>query len=150
MINVETSIIINRPIEEVFAFLTDARNSPQWDSGLVDIRQTPQSPVGVGTRITEVRKFLGRKMETTSEVVEYEPSTKYIRKGTGGPFPVTGSFTFEPMAEGTKVIWTFEMKPGGFFALAEPLVARSLKRGLEGSLGKVKDLLESRAVGISS
>ena len=149
MINVETSSIINRPIEEVFAFLTDARNSPQWDSGLVDIQQTPQSPVGVGTRITEVRKFLGRKMETTSEVVEYEPSTKYTRKG-GGPFPITGSLTFEPMAEGTKVIWTFEMKPGGFFALAEPLVARSLKRGLEGSLGKVKDLLESRAVEISS
>ena len=150
MINVETSSIINRPIEEVFAFLTDARNSPQWDSGLVDIQQTPQSPVGVGTRITEVRKFLGRKMETTSEVVEYEPSTKYTRKGTGGPFPVTGSLTFEPMAEGTKVIWTFEMKPGGFFALAEPLVTRSLKRQLEAGLGDVKDMLESRVATATS
>ena len=149
MINVETSIIINRPIEEVFTFLTDARNSPQWDSGLLDIRQTPQSPVGVGTRITEVRKFLGRKMETTSEVVEYEPSTKYTRKG-GGPFPITGSLTFEPTAEGTKVIWTFEMKPGGFFALAEPLVARSLKRGLESNLGDVKDLLENRVATVTS
>ena len=143
MINVETSIMINRPIEEVFTFLTDARNIPQWDSGLVDIRQTPQSPVGVGTRITEVRKFLGRKMETTSEVVEYEPSTKYTRKG-GGPFPITGSFTFEPTTEGTKVIWTFKMQPGGFFALAEPLVTRSLRRQLEAGLGDVKDLLESR------
>ena len=70
MVNVETSIIINRPIEEVFAYLTDAGNNPQWDLGLVEVRQTPERPVGVGTRITEVRKFLGRKMETTSEVVE--------------------------------------------------------------------------------
>ena len=75
---------------------------------------------------------------------------KYTRKGTGGPFPVTGSLTFEPTAEGTKVIWTFEMKPGGFFALAEPLVTRSLRRQLEAGFGDVKDLLESRAVGISS
>ena len=150
MINVEVSIIINRPIEEVFAFLTDARNSSQWSSGLVDIRQTPQSPVGVGTRITEVRKFLGRKMETTSEVVEYEPSTKYTRKGTGGPFPITGSLIFEPTAEGTRVIWTFKMQPGGFFALAEPLVTRSLRRQLEAGLGDVKDLLESREAAVTS
>ena len=150
MVNVETSIIINRPIEEVFAYVTDIRNSSQWDSGQVDIRQTPQSPVGVGTRITEVRKFLGRKMETTSEVVEYKPSMKYTRKGTGGPFPITGWLTFEPTAEGTKLTWIFKMQPGGFFALAEPLIARSLKRGLESNLGTAKDLLENQVVGISS
>jgi carbon monoxide dehydrogenase subunit G len=150
MVNVETSIIINRPIKEVFAYVTDARNSPQWDSGLVDIQQTPQSPVGVGTRITEVRKFLGRKMEATGEVVEYEPPTKYTRKGIGGPFPITGSLTFEPTTEGTKLTWIFKIEPGGFFALAEPLVARSLKRGLESNLGDVKDLLENRVAAVTS
>lgn len=150
MVNVETSIIINRPIEEVFAFVTDIRNSSLWDSGLVDIQQTPQSPLGMGTRITEVRKFLGRKMETNSEVVEYEPPTKYTRKGTGGPFPITGSLTFEPTAEGTKLTWIFKMQPGGFFALAEPLIARSLKKALESGLGTAKGLLENQVVGISS
>jgi carbon monoxide dehydrogenase subunit G len=150
MVNVETSIVINRPIEEVFAYLTDARNSRQWDSGLVDIWQTPESPVGVGTRITEVRTFLGRKFETTSEVAEYEPPTKYTRKGLEGPFPITGSLTFEPTAQGTKLTWMFEMQPGGFFALAGPLFARSLRRNIEAALGDVKDLLENRTAGVSS
>jgi uncharacterized protein YndB with AHSA1/START domain len=150
MITVETSIIINRSIEEVFAYLTDARNDPQWDTGLLEVRQTPESPVGLGTQITEVRKFLGRKIETTGEVVEYEPPTKYSRKITAGPFPIAGSLTFEPTAEGTKVTWKIEMQPGGYFALAEPLFARILRRQLETLLGDAKDLLENRAVGISS
>ncbi len=150
MVNVETSNIIHRPIEEVFAYLSDVRNSPQWDSGLVEIWQTPESPVGLGTKITEVRKFLGRRIETNSEVVEYEPPAKYTRKDTSGPFPATGSLIFEPTAEGTKVTWTFQMQPGGFFALAEPLVAKSLRRNLEAALGDIKDLLEHRAAEISS
>jgi Polyketide cyclase / dehydrase and lipid transport len=87
-------------------------------------------------------------METTSEVVEYEPSTKYTRKGRG-PIPITGSFTFESATEGTKVIWTFKMQPGGFFALAEPLVTRSFRRQLEAGLGDVKELLESRVAAFS-
>ncbi len=150
MVNVVTSLVIHRPIEEVFAYLTDARNHPQWDTGLLDIHQTPESPVGVGTRITEVRLFLGRKFEMTSEVVEYEPPTKYTRTAMGGPVPGTGTLTFEPTAEGTKLTWIFKMQPGGFFALAEPLFARSLKRQLEAALGDAKDLLENQAAQISS
>jgi uncharacterized protein YndB with AHSA1/START domain len=175
MVKVETSCIINRPVEEVFAYLTDVRNTRQWDSGLVELLQTPESAVGVGTRITEVRTFLGRKFETTSEVVEYEPHTKYIHKGQEdpfpiagsltrnyhmrindldsrleGPFPITGSLTFEPTAQGTKLTWMFEMQPGGFFALAEPLFARSLRRNIEAALGDVKDFLENQAAEISS
>lgn len=66
------------------------------------------------------------------------------------PFPTTGSLTFEPVAEGTKSTWVFKVQPGGFFALAEPLFARSLKRQLETALGDAKDLLESQAAQVSS
>src|SRR5258708_16118914 len=105
MVTVETSIIINRPIEEVFAYLTDARNNPQYDTGLVEGRQTPESPVGLGTKITAARKFLGRKIESSREGVEHEPPTKYILKNTAGPFPDEGSLALEPTADGTKVTW---------------------------------------------
>jgi len=150
MIKVEKSIIIHRPIEEVFAYLSDFRNIPQWQSGVVEVQQTPESPVGRGTRGTFVRTFLGRKIEMTVEVVEYEPNTKHTFKSTSGPMPTTVSRIFEPTAEGTKVTMAIEMQAGGFFALAEPLVARSLRRGVEADFGTLKDLLESRAVGISS
>ncbi|HEY6411097.1 MAG TPA: SRPBCC family protein [Ktedonobacteraceae bacterium] len=150
MVKVETSIIIHRPIEEVFAYVSDFRNSPQWQAGIVEVRQTPESPVGRGTRVTFLRTFLGRKIEGTSEMVEYEPPTKHTFKSTSGPLPITVSRIFEPTVEGTKVTIVLEMQPGGVFALAEPLIARSLRRDVEADFGNLKDLLESRVAAATS
>ncbi len=149
MIHIEESIIINRPIEEVFAYVSNHGNASQWQAGVLESRQTPDSPVGVGTRFTGVRTFLGRNIESTGEFIEYEPPTKYAYKLTSGP-PMTGVNFFEPTAEGTKVTITFEMQVAGLFTLAEPLVGRSIRRALQGDLGTLQDLLESRAGGSSS
>ncbi len=150
MISHEASIVIKRPIEEVFEYLTDARNNPQWDYGVLEVRQTPESPVGIGTRITEVRKFLGgRKFESESEVVQYEPHTKFTVKNTK-PFPVKMSLIFESTAEGTKVSLKLEAQPGGFMGMAESLIAPYLRRSGESKLGNLKDLLENQAVATPS
>jgi uncharacterized membrane protein len=145
MIKVETSIIVSRPIEEVFAYVSDFKNTAQWQSGVVEVRQTSEGPVGKGTQLIFVRTFLGRKLEGASEVVEHEPPTKNTLQSTSGPLPFTVSRIFEPTPEGTKMTIVFEMQPGGVFALAEPLIARSLKRSVEADFGNLKDLLESRA-----
>ena len=145
MINVEVSIIVSRPIEEVFAYVNDFRNTAQWQTGVVEVRQTSEGPVGKGTQLTFVRTLLGRKLEGASEMVVYEPPTKSTLQSTSGPMPFTITRIFEPTPVGTKVTLVFEMHPGGVFALAEPLFARSLKRSAEADLGNLKDLLESRA-----
>lgn len=150
MIKVEKSIIIHRPIEEVFAFVGDLKNSVQWQPGLLEGRQTTEGPLGIGTKFTFVRKFMGRKIEASNEFVEYEPNTKVTFKSTSGPVPGEASYLFESTAEGTKLTSKIEMQPGGFFGLAEPLIAASLRREMEAGFGDLKDLLESRAVGISS
>jgi len=150
MIHIEESITINRPIEEVFAYVSDFRTISQWQSGVVDVRLTPEGPVGVGTRATFVRVFLGRHLEMTAEMLEYEPPTKQTFKTISGPMPTTVSRRFEPTAEGTKVSMVIEAQAGGLFALAEPLVGRSLGRAVEADLGTLKDLLESRTVEVSS
>src|SRR5215467_13845212 len=150
MIHIEESITINRPIEEVFAYVSDFRTALQWQSGVVDVQLTPESPVGVGTRAAFVRVFLGRKVEMAVELVEYEPPTKQVFKTISGPMPGTVSRRFEATAEGTTVSQVIEGEAGGVFALAEPLVARSLSRGVKASFGDLKDLLDSRTVEISS
>jgi uncharacterized membrane protein len=144
MIRLESSRIISRPLEEVFNYVSDFRNTSQWQSGFIEVRQTPESPVGKGTRITFVRTFLGRKIEGISEVMEFEPHVKYSFKSISGPIPISVSRSFEQTTDGTKVTQILEMKPGGFFALAEPLIARSLRRDGESAFGTLKDLLESQ------
>jgi uncharacterized membrane protein len=149
MTHIEESIIINRPIEEVFAYVSDFRNTAQWQSGVVDVRVTPEGPMGVGTQATVVRAFLGRRLEMTVEMIEYEPPTKQAFKAISGP-PTTNWRRFEPTAEGTKLSQVIDFHAGGFFALAEPLVARSIRRAVHGGLADLKDLLESRTVEVSS
>lgn len=143
MIKVEVSTIINRPIEEVFAFVTDHRNDVRWQDGLLEVRLTPDGPVSMGTQVHEVRKFMGRRIESTGVISEFTPNVKSARKTLDGPTEVEGYLAFEPVGGGTKVTQHMEMKSGGFMALAEPLVSSGLRRGLEKNFGDLKDLLES-------
>jgi uncharacterized protein YndB with AHSA1/START domain len=148
MTTITQSIEIQRPVEEVFAFVTDARNNPRWQSaaGLQQTQQTPEDPVGVGTRITETWRFMGRSSEATSEVTEYEPNKKYTRRLIAGTSPIAcGEYTFEPVAEGTR--WTFEVtiQANGLFAIAEPLLANNLKHGMAANMATAKALLEQPA-----
>ena len=146
MIKVEKSSIIRRPIEEVFAYVSDLRHSAEWQSGLVEVRQTTQGPQGVGTKFAFVRKFMGRKMEASSEFVAYEPNKKVTFRSNSGPTAFEASYLFEATPEGTKLTSTIEMQPGGFlFGLAEPLIAACLRREMEAGAGELKDLLENRA-----
>ena len=144
MIRNEKSIIIDRPIEEVFAYVGDLRNGLQWQSNLLDVRRTTEGPLGIGTQYTAVRKLMGRKMQYTVEFVAYEPNKTLTFRSTSSSMPMETSHRFESAAGGTRLTIVIEMHPGGFMGLAEPLLAANLRRWMEDNLGTLKDLLESR------
>src|SRR5215510_10808433 len=121
MLKLELSIVINRPVEVVFAFLSNPENGPKWSSSSREVKITTEGPIGVGTRFRSVRTFLGRRLESESEVVDYEPNLRYAHKSISGPFPVESSVTFERVEGGTRVTLTGVGEPGGFFKLAEPI-----------------------------
>ncbi len=142
MIEVEESVMINRPVEEVFAFLTDHRNDIRWQEGLLEARVTPDGSVGVGTLVTAIHKFLSRRSETTIEINGFVPNQKETFKTVAGPLDVTGSTSYEPYGRSTVVTQRLEMQTNGFFSVAEALVASSLRRNIAVGLGDAKDLLE--------
>lgn len=146
MVTTSVSIIIERPIEDVFAFLTDARNNALWqaNAGLKATRQEPEEPVGVGTRITETWQFLGRKTEATREVTEYELNYKCTQRHLWGASPIKeGMLLFEPVTEGTRCTYTALVQARGVFALAEPFLASTLKKAMQTSLAEAKHVLET-------
>ncbi len=150
MIQNETTVTINRPVEEVFAYLAAIENNSQWQSSTLEAKKTSEGPVGVGTTGTVDAKFLGRRLEAGTEITEYEPNRKISFKMTSGPVPFTGSNIFEPISEGeTKLTMTFDMDVGGFFKLAEPLVGRASKRASEADAATLKDILEAQAEGVA-
>ena len=141
MIRVEASVEIDRPPDEVFAYATDPGHVQDWQSSALEASVDGQLQAGATGR--EVRKFLGRKMESTIRIEEYEPPRRFALQVTSGPVPFHVLQTVEPAGEGSRVHVVMEGEPGGFFKLAEPLVERAVRRELEGNFATLKDILES-------
>src|SRR5438094_6864361 len=143
MTKIERSIVIDRPIDEVWAFVHDITKDRLWQTTLVESEQLTDGPMGVGTRVREVRQFLGLKVELAWEVTEFEPKTRSAIKGISGPVPLSGGYRLEPVDAGTRFTVSGELDAHGLFKLAEPVFARITRRELEANLGHLKDLLET-------
>jgi uncharacterized membrane protein len=144
MIKVETSAVIARPPEEVFAYISNFENNPQWQSGMQEVRFTSEGPLGVGSTYAQVAKFLGRRIESTFEVIEYQPNRMVKASSTSGSFPITFTRIVEPAGDGTKVTAIVEGDASGFFKLAEPLLARMVQRSVAGDYANLKRILETQ------
>jgi uncharacterized protein YndB with AHSA1/START domain len=145
MTMVSAAVIIYRPIADVFAFVTDTHNSLRWQvaGGLKSSRQMPEDGLGVGTRITETWHFMGCMRDSSSEVTEYEPNRKYTRHLIAGQSPIKQvDYVFESVADDTHWSVTLDVQANGFFAIAEPLLAAAMKRGMEANIAEAKALLE--------
>jgi uncharacterized membrane protein len=143
MAKVEASVVINRPVEEVFAFMSDVKNWLKWQSGMLEAEQSSEGPVGVGSTSRGVNQFLGRRMEWTSEITAYELNKKMEQKIKAGPMLIEQSVKLEPVEGGTKLTLGGEGESGGFFKLAEPLVNRQMEKEMEGNISRLKDILEA-------
>ena len=147
MARAEVSTTIKRPIEEVFAVLSDFSNNSKWASGSVEApKKTSDGPIGVGTTWHGVGKFLGRRIESDFECTEFQANRKIAATSKSGPFPLTTTVTLEPVAGGTRVSQTIEAEPGGFFKLAEPLLVTVAKRQFQNDLDNLRDLMEGHAL----
>ena len=143
VIKVEHSIVINRPVPEVFAFVTDPANNTKWQEGLVESRMVSSSAMEVGAQVTDVRKFLGRDMESKLEVLVYEPNKRIMQKVISGPIQFEIIQTFDPDVNGTKLTTLIHGEPGGFFKLAAGMVQKQLESQIQGDAERLKNVLEA-------
>ena len=149
MIKVEKTGVVDRPIEEVFAFIGDQQNAPRWQAGLVEVKRVTEGPPGIGTKHTLVRTFMGRRMEASNEYVAFEPNKLITFKSTSGPVAFEASYLFQAVAGGTQVTSRIEMDAKGLMSLAEPLIARGLRREMDEAFVTLKGLFETSAMATS-
>ncbi len=142
MIRVEKSVMIDRPSDDVFAYVADQRNAIHWQSGIVEIRRLSDGPPGVGTRHAFVRTLMGRQIAGENEYVDYEPGRRVAFRTTSGP-ALLASYIVEPTTAGTRLTATIEMDVSGVLSLAEPLVAAGLRRDVVANLRRLQTILET-------
>lgn len=140
---VVTSIEIRRPIWEVFAFVADPSTTPRYSSTWVESSLVGDGPMQVGSQVKRVAMFLGRRLEMTAEVTEYEPGRKLSGRSAAGPIPGNIEFRFEPTQDGTRVDVKVEADAEGVFKLAAPVLSGIAKHAWETDLAALKAILEA-------
>jgi carbon monoxide dehydrogenase subunit G len=144
MLTVDESIVINKPRDEVWEFMTDPDNVPVYSSNIVEYEMLSGEKHEVGRVCRGVVKVAGRRLELTDELVEVE-------RGRGGKIvskqatiPYTLSLRYEDEGDGTKVSWHQEVESlKGVFKFADPIVLKLYSRDVRSNLEKAKTILES-------
>ncbi len=137
---------IGRPRKEVFDYVSEPDNFPEWTGTAIEVRKGAPGPVREGDTFTAAIKFLGRRFETPYERTTHDPDRPFEERAAGGPIPDQDwTYTFEEVSESTtRLTRKVEGEPGGFFKFADPLIERALKRQVRADLETLKDLLEAR------
>jgi uncharacterized membrane protein len=143
MAKIEGSIEIKRPIDQVFAYVTDMDNLSKWVPAMEEVQHTSPGQMGVGTTLKGVYKIMGQRMAWTSKVTEYEPNKKWGESISSGSMLSEELLIFEPISAGTKFTLLYEMKVGGFLKLFAPLMASSMRKQTKANLAKLKKNLEA-------
>ena len=144
MVNVEVSTVINRPIDEVFAFVANFENHPKWETNFQSVKLLTSSPTGVGTSYQCELKLPGQSATSKFEITEYEVNRKISFEGeAAGPAKPKGSFLLEPVAGGTKLTLLPRPEFRGLFRLLEPMMAGYVRKQNEEHLSNLKRLLET-------
>jgi carbon monoxide dehydrogenase subunit G len=147
MAEVEHSIEISRPPEDVFAALNDVSSFSEWQPDLLDAHVEGDGPVGVGTRVRSTRKLGRRSLETTTEVTEFDPPRSYGFRGVGGPIRPTARGTVEPVGDGasSRVTFGLDFEGSGPAKLILPFLRRRAQRQLAENHQRLKERLERAA-----
>ncbi len=141
------SIEIDRRPEEVFAYLDDFERHHEWQSQIVSSKVETEGPVGVGTRIREIRKIGGREQDTSFEVTEHDRPRTSAFRGFAGPVRPVGTVTVEPLDDGSRsrVSIDFDLEGHGFGKLIVPFARMQARRTIAESQEQLKARLEAGA-----
>jgi uncharacterized protein YndB with AHSA1/START domain len=144
--HVENTITIERPIEELFEYVSTPENDPTWVSVSIRNQRTSPGPMRVGMTIEEDVKIFRRTSRDTWEVTEYEPPTVIACRATSGL--LSGGVVrlrCEPVEGGTRLTHAVEYEPRGiYYKTIAPLMPWASKWLIASMDRTLKDLLEGK------
>jgi ligand-binding SRPBCC domain-containing protein len=146
-VRASADIGINRPIEDVWAFVSDVRTMDRWVTGVSGARPTSGGPLTIGSSVESQYHYAGRTHDIRYEVTALEPSSRFTLKATSGPFPLVWSVALQRDGGGTMVRNTVDAGADSFitaliFLIGWPLFRFGMKRGIKHDLSRLKAALE--------
>jgi len=142
MIEVRAEVSVERPPAEVFAYLADMANNPEWQNGMQSCRWTSEPPLRLGSTYDQVARFLGREIVSSFEVTEFEDGTLIrIRSTAGMPLDITRRV--EPDGRGDSLVTAVVRgDSSGVTRLADPLIRVIVGKSVRADYRRLKASLE--------
>jgi uncharacterized membrane protein len=144
-VDVQTEIEIQRPRDEVAAYVADPNNATAWYENIKAVEWKSPKPLAKGSRIGFVAEFLGRRLAYTYEIMELVPGERLVMSTADGPFAMETTYTWEDADDGATVMTLKNRgQPSGFSRFAGPLMTSAIRRANRKDLARLKAILEAR------
>jgi uncharacterized protein YndB with AHSA1/START domain len=141
----EATVVIDRPIEEVFAFLADGENDPKFSPRVLEISKTTDGPPGVGTVYASTVKDAGVKTNREFKLTEFEPPTRirWTEVSKNLVSAPEGGYDLAPEGSGTRVTIYNVLEGHGVGKVIAPLALRSARKGADDFGRAIKTAVEA-------
>lgn len=143
MIVFETEVRINRPIEEVFAYVSDPLNFPRWNSAVECVRETSAAENGVASTYSMERALPSGRAVNELEVVASERPSEFAIRAYAGPTPFLYRYGFSAENGETVMKLDAQVELPGAAAFLPQVARRAVKKGVEDNFAILKTILET-------
>lgn len=147
MATATASVAISRSAAEVFAYVSQAANNPDWHAHVVETVWLDDGPMGPGRRGRQTSKVLGRRYEVIAEIVDWEPPRHVSWATMVGGADVRTECTVDPSGHGCVVtLTTAGQFTGGLLRLLSPVAIALMRRQTQSDMARLKAILEEGVV----
>jgi uncharacterized protein YndB with AHSA1/START domain len=135
-----STVDIDRPPDEVFAFATDPTHFAEWQRDVVRVQILDDE------EFVTVRRFVGAERTTLQRITANDPPRHWAAKGVEGPIRPHATITVSPRDEGahSRATFTLDFEAHGMGVALLPMIRRQAAKGAPASYRHLKELLESR------
>lgn len=144
MAHYTASIVIRRPVADVFAFMDDVARERDWQPNLREAWQEPPGPSRPGSRKSYRSHYLGKTLENTYVVEEVEPGRRMRQRTTpDSSLDALLEVRWEEDPQGTRVTLTTTVKPRGLLRfMGSSMLESTARKELQESLERLKRAME--------
>ncbi len=142
MITAESGTSIDRPVDDVFAYVADTTNDPVWHLDVLHAKRRGEGPTHEGSEFDiRIKPFMGQSGGSL-RVTRFESNQLLELSGRMGPLEPTIQYTFRATDGSTEVRRAVRLQPPGLMRLLQPLMRPTIAKRNSEFLGNLKRVLE--------
>ncbi|WP_066296520.1 SRPBCC family protein [Bacillus sp. FJAT-29937] len=143
MADFRSSVIIHKPVSEVFHYMASMENVPELMPNVVKMEKLTEGPIGKGTKFKESRSVRGNTVNAEIELIEYKQDQTFATRGNSNGLITEYVYAFHEIEEGTQVELDAFVKTSGLrMKLTKGFIVKMIKREDGFQLEYLKEMLE--------